>query len=129
MTELSDAGYQVSLETSGALDISRVDPRVVRVMDIKTPASGEVEQNLAANMDHLRAIDQVKFVICDEADYCWSKEQLEHWDLCRRCEVLMSPALGLQDATELAEWIIRDRLQVRFQFQLHKFLWGDVAGK
>ncbi|MEJ1355135.1 MAG: 7-carboxy-7-deazaguanine synthase QueE [Candidatus Sedimenticola sp. (ex Thyasira tokunagai)] len=129
LTELSDAGYSVSLETSGAFDISQVDPRVVRVMDMKTPASGEMERNLVTNVDQLKVGDQVKFVICDEADYLWSKVQLEKWNLCSRCEVLFSPALGLQDATELAEWIIRDRLQVRFQIQLHKFLWGDVSGK
>jgi 7-carboxy-7-deazaguanine synthase len=126
---LCDAGYRVSLETSGALDISRVDTRVVNVMDIKTPGSGEVEKNLFSNIERLKPTDQVKFVICDAGDYAWAKEQLRIWDLDTRCEVLFSPALGLQDATQLAEWILRDRLNVRFQIQLHKYLWGDVAGK
>lgn len=129
LTRLCDADYRVSLETSGAVDVSAVDPRVVKVMDIKTPGSGEVERNLFENLEHIGRDDQVKFVICDEADYLWSKEQLEQWHLPDRSEVLFSPALGRQDATELAEWIIRDRLQVRFQIQLHKYLWGDVAGK
>jgi len=126
---LCDAGYRVSLETSGALDISRVDPRVVNVMDLKTPGSGEVEKNLFSNIDRLQPKDQVKFVICNAADYDWACEQLLTWDLSERCEVLFSPALGLQDATQLAEWILRDRLNVRFQIQLHKYLWGDVSGK
>lgn len=129
LNALCDTGYQVSLETSGALDISRVDPRVVNVMDLKTPGSGEVEKNLFSNIERLKPIDQVKFVICDKADYDWACEQLRAWDLDNRCEVLFSPALGQQDATRLAEWILRDRLNVRFQIQLHKYLWGDVAGK
>lgn len=126
---LCDAGYRVSLETSGALDIGQVDPRVVTVMDLKTPGSGEVEKNRFSNIDHLKQTDQVKFVICDEVDYHWACEQLRAWDLDNRCQVLFSPALGRQDATQLAEWILRDRLHVRFQIQLHKYLWGDVAGK
>ncbi|MCG8428472.1 MAG: 7-carboxy-7-deazaguanine synthase QueE [Chromatiales bacterium] len=129
LTALCDAGYQVSLETSGALDVCQVDPRVVKVMDLKTPASGEMEKNLLSNIDCLTLQDQVKFVICDEADYIWSKEQIESLGLVGRCEVLISPAKGLQDATELADWVIRDRLPVRFQIQLHKYLWGDVSGK
>lgn len=129
LTRLCDADYRVSLETSGAIDVSAVDPRVVKVMDIKTPGSDEVERNLFENLEYIGRDDQVKFVICDEADYLWSKQQLEQWHLPDRCEVLFSPALGRQDATELADWIIRDRLQVRFQIQLHKYLWGDVAGK
>ena len=129
LVALCDAGYRVSLETSGALDISRVDPRVVNVMDLKTPGSGEEEKNLFSNIDRLKPEDQVKFVICDAADYDWAREQLRAWDLGNRCQVLFSPALGLQNATELAEWILRDRLNVRFQIQLHKYLWGDVAGK
>ena len=129
LVALCDAGYRVSLETSGALDISRVDPRVVNVMDLKTPGSGEVEKNLFSNIDRLKPEDQVKFVICDAADYDWAREQLRAWDLGNRCQVLFSPALGSQDATQLAEWILRDRLNVRFQIQLHKYLWGDVAGK
>ncbi|MET0048368.1 MAG: 7-carboxy-7-deazaguanine synthase QueE [Sedimenticola sp.] len=126
---LCDAGYSVSLETSGAVDLGSVDPRVIKVMDLKTPGSGEVEKNLYGNIEALDEKDQVKFVICDEADYLWSRQQVEALELDGRCEVLFSPALGQLDATELAEWIIRDRLQVRFQIQLHKYLWGDVAGK
>jgi 7-carboxy-7-deazaguanine synthase len=129
LTALCDEGYKVSLETSGAISISSVDPRVMNVMDIKTPGSGEVEKNLWSNIEQLKSTDQVKFVICDESDYRWSCEQLDKWGLSTRCEVLFSPALGLQDATQLAEWILRDRLQVRFQIQLHKYLWGDVSGK
>lgn len=129
LTGLCDAGYQVSLETSGALDISDVDPRVVRVMDLKTPGSGEQEKNLYANIEYLRATDQVKFVITDEADYLWSREQLERWGLGARCEVLFSPAAGELPPTQLADWILRDRLGVRFQLQLHKLLWGDQPGR
>ena len=129
LTDLCDAGYRVSLETSGAIDISAVDPRVVRVMDLKTPGSGEQEKNLYANIEHLRATDQVKFVITDEADYLWSREQLERWGLSSRCEVLFSPAAGDLSPTQLADWILRDRLDVRFQLQLHKLLWGDQPGR
>jgi 7-carboxy-7-deazaguanine synthase len=129
LTMLCDAGYRVSLETSGALDIAGVDPRVVRVMDLKTPASGEVERNLYANLEHLRATDQIKFVISDEADYLWSVEQCRHHRLEQRCEVLFSPTQGSQDPRQLAEWILRDGLEVRFQIQLHKLLWGNVSGK
>ena len=129
LTALCDADYQVSLETSGALDISRIDPRVSRVMDIKTPGSGETERNLLENIDYLTAKDQLKFVICDEADYAWSCRQLTQQDLATRCEVLFSPVHGGMDATSLAEWILRDNLPVRFQLQLHKLLWGDQPGK
>jgi len=129
MGQLCDTGYQVSLESSGALDISAVDPRVTQVMDLKTPGSGEQEKNLWNNIEHLKGQDQVKFVICGEADYHWAVKQLQQYDLTDRCEVLFSPALGQQDATQLAEWILRDRLSVRFQVQLHKTLWGDVSGK
>ena len=126
---LCDAGYQVSLETSGAIDISTVDPRVVRVMDLKTPGSGEMDKNLYANIEHLRAADQVKFVITDEADYRWSRDQLKRWDLAARCEVLFSPVAGDLPPAQLADWILRDRLDVRFQLQLHKILWGDQPGR
>jgi len=129
LTGLCDAGYRVSLETSGAIDISVVDPRVVRVMDLKTPGSGEQEKNLYANIEHLQASDQVKFVITDEADYLWSCEQLERWGLTERCEVLFSPVAGGLPPTQLADWILRDRLDVRFQLQLHKLLWGDQPGR
>ena len=126
---LCDTGYRVSLETSGAVDISGIDSRVARVMDLKTPGSGEMERNLYSNIEHLTAQDQVKFVICNEADYTWAQQQLEKWALSDRCEVLFSAAQGLLDGTQLADWVLRDRLPVRFQIQLHKYLWGDVAGR
>lgn len=129
LTALCDAGHEVSLETSGAIDVSAVDPRVSRVVDIKTPGSGECDRNLYANLDHLRALDQVKLVICDEADYAWAKDRLKDWDLAARCEVLFSPSHGQQSPRELAEWILRDRLPVRFQLQLHKLLWGEERGR
>jgi len=129
LTRLCDAGYRVSLETCGALDLARVDPRVIKVMDLKTPGSGEVEKNLYSNMAYLSARDQVKFVICDEADYLWSREKLADLGLADRCEVLFSPAFGLQEPRQLAEWTLRDRLPVRFQIQLHKLLWGDEPGR
>ncbi|MCB1872906.1 MAG: 7-carboxy-7-deazaguanine synthase QueE, partial [Gammaproteobacteria bacterium] len=102
---------------------------VVRVMDIKTPASGEMEKNLYRNIELLKPQDQVKFVICGEADYQWSRELLNEHQLDSRCEVLFSPVSGRQDPRQLAEWILRDRLNVRFQIQLHKYLWGEVGGK
>lgn len=129
LRSLCDAGYRVSLETSGALDVAAVDPRVVLVMDIKTPGSGEMEKNRYQNIPLLKPTDQVKFVICNEADYQWSKHQVEQFALESRCEVLFSPVHGEQDPAQLAEWILRDRLQVRFQLQLHKLLWGNVRGK
>ena len=129
LSALCDVGYRVSLETSGALDISAVDPRVVRVMDLKTPGSGECDRNLYANIEHLRPEDQVKFVIGDAADYQWSCEQLVRWDLPARCQVLFSPVAGQLSPTELADWILRDRRDVRFQLQLHKILWGNEPGR
>lgn len=124
---LCDAGFEVSLETSGAIDIAGVDSRVCRVVDIKTPASGEVEWNLERNTDSLSERDVVKFVICDRADYEWSKRWLAaHPDL--PCEVFFSPSYSELPARELADWILEDRLPVRLQLQLHKLLWGDVAG-
>ena len=129
LTALCDAGHRVSLETSGALDIAAVDPRVVRVMDLNTPGSGEVERNLYDNIQHLTAADQVKFVIGDEADYAWSCEQLGRWNLPDRCEVLFSPVAEQMPAAQLADWILRDRLDVRFQLQLHKLLWGNEPGR
>jgi len=128
LSMLCDTGVEVSLETSGALDISKVDGRVVRVMDIKTPASGEVEKNLYSNIQYLNPGDQVKFVICDEADYNWSVNKLNEYHLADICEVLFSPSYGQLDATTLADWIVRDRLPVRMQIQLHKVLWGNRAG-
>jgi 7-carboxy-7-deazaguanine synthase len=129
MTKLADKGYSVSLETSGALDVSEVDPRVVKVMDLKTPSSGELEKNLYRNINFLTEKDQVKFVIGNEEDYIWSKSALFDHDLQKRCSVLFSPVMGQQDPTELADKILKDRLPVRFQIQLHKLLWHDARGK
>jgi 7-carboxy-7-deazaguanine synthase len=129
LSALCDAGYEVSLETSGALGMAGVDPRVIKVMDLKTPASGELARNDWSNIDLLLPHDQVKFVICDRADYDWARLQIDRFDLCERVsDVLFSPSFGQQDARELAEWILEDRLCVRFQLQLHKLLWNDAAG-
>lgn len=128
LRQLCDAGYEVSLETSGAVDISKVDRRVSRVMDIKTPASSEEARNRYENIDLLTANDQVKFVICNRNDYDWAKHKLDEYDLTSRCEVLFSPVHGDIEASELAEWILEDNLPVRMQVQLHKYLWGDQPG-
>ncbi|HEX5057043.1 MAG TPA: 7-carboxy-7-deazaguanine synthase QueE [Gammaproteobacteria bacterium] len=125
---LCDAGYEVSLETGGANDISGVDARVSRVMDIKTPGSGESSRNRWENLRHITSRDQIKFVICDRADYEWASAVLAEHALPGRCELLFSPSYRQLDAKELADWILADRLPVRFQIQLHKYLWGDVAG-
>ncbi|HBD19656.1 MAG TPA: 7-carboxy-7-deazaguanine synthase QueE [Arenimonas sp.] len=129
LERLCDAGYEVSLETSGALDIAGVDPRVSRVMDLKTPGSKEAHRNRLENLLLLTAHDQLKFVICDRADYDWAKDMLATHALDKRCEVLFSPSQGQLAPRELAEWIIADRLPVRFQLQLHKVLWGDQPGR
>jgi len=129
LRQLCDAGYQVSLETSGALDVSGVDARVVKVLDLKTPGSGEAERNRYQNLAYLAPRDQVKFVICDRSDYEWARRQISERRLIGRCELLFSPAWGRQDAAQLAEWILADRLPVRFQLQLHKILWGDERGR
>lgn len=129
LKQLADKEYIVSLETSGALDISQVDSRVVKVMDLKAPTSAEESRNLYTNLPHLDAKDQLKFVICNAEDYVWSKDKLDEYQLDRQCEVLFSPSMGEQDPTELAEWILRDQLPVRFQLQLHKILWGNSPGK
>ena len=130
LSRLCDAGYETSLETSGALDITRVDPRVVRVMDLKTPGSGEVERNLWTNLDDLRQRDQVKFVICDRRDYEWSKRvATEHGLAAKVSDVLFSPSATELPAVQLAEWILADKLPVRMQIQLHKVLWGDEAAR
>ncbi|HAF43515.1 MAG: 7-carboxy-7-deazaguanine synthase QueE [Sideroxyarcus sp.] len=126
---LCDAGYAVSLETSGALDVSGVDARVQKVVDIKTPASGEVEKNLWANLEHLAAQDEIKFVLNDAADYQWAKQILQERQLAQRCAVLFSPVQGHLAPRDLAEWILRDRLPVRMQVQLHKLLWGNEVGR
>ena len=129
MTMLLDKGYMVSLETSGAIDISAVDPRVVIVMDLKTPGSGELDKNCYQNIEHLAEKDQIKFVIADTADYEWSKSVIKQYDLSNCCEILFSPVMGQMNPTELAENIIQDNLPVRFQIQLHKYLWDDAQGK
>lgn len=126
---LCDAGYNVSLETSGALDVSAVDARVAKVLDIKTPASGEQTKNQWGNLTHLNAHDEIKFVLCDEGDYRWAKQVLQAHPLTKKCVVLFSPAQGQLEARDLAEWILRDGLQVRLQVQLHKLLWGNQQGK
>ncbi len=129
LSALCDKGLSVSLETSGAIDVSEVDPRVMKVMDLKTPSSGEMARNLMSNLEHLNAHDEVKFVIGDQADYDWSVEQLKTHAIDERCKVLFSPVQGQFSPTELADRIVADRLPVRFQFQLHKLLWGDKPGK
>ena len=129
MSALCDAGYSVSLETSGALDISAVDPRVARIVDLKAPGSGELERNRYTNIALLRAQDEVKMVLADEADYIWAKAQILEYDLAARCTVLLSPVAGDLDPAQLAEWVVRDRLPVRFQLQLHKVLWNDARGR
>lgn len=129
LAALCDAGYRVSLETAGSHDIAVVDPRAVIVMDIKTPGSGEDARNRYANIARLRGGDQVKFVICDRADYDWAKRKLDEHRLSERCCVLFSPGYGRMDAAELAGWILRDRLRVRLQLQLHKILWGEERGR
>ncbi|HEY8507922.1 MAG TPA: 7-carboxy-7-deazaguanine synthase QueE [Steroidobacteraceae bacterium] len=129
LQRLCDAGYRVSLETSGALPLSGVDPRVVRVVDVKTPGSGEERRNLYSELVSLRPQDQVKFVICGRADYEWSRAKVRELGLDERCTVLFSPSHQELPARELADWILEDGLPVRFQIQLHKYLWGDVPGK
>jgi len=129
LKDLCDADYKVSLETSGALAVDAVDARVSKVLDIKTPASGESTKNLWTNLAHLKIQDEVKFVLCDEADYNWAKEICMQHQLTQKCDVLFSPAQAQLDARELAEWILRDGLQVRLQLQLHKLLWGNQQGK
>ncbi len=124
MTALSDAGHTVLLETSGAHDISKVDPRVHRIMDLKTPGSGEVERNLFSNIEHLTQLDEVKFVIGSREDYEWSREKVQRYQLPDRCRaVLFSPIFGRVDPREIVEWILADNLRVRFQLQMHKFIW------
>ncbi len=126
---LADQDYDVSLETSGALDISKVDSRVTKIMDLKTPDSGEEKRNLYSNLRYLGIDDQVKFVIGSAKDYRWSVDVLKKYSLAKQCEVLFSPSMGKQNPTELADMILKDRLPIRFQMQLHKILWGDEAGK
>lgn len=129
LKRLADLDFYVSLETSGAMDLSEVDPRVVKVMDLKTPSSGEEARNRYENLNYLGAADQIKFVIGGDMDYRWAKKKIEEYDLPSRCEVLFSPCAGAQEPAELAGKILRDRLPVRFQLQLHKILWGDTPGR
>ena len=129
LSNLCDQNYAVSLETSGALDVSQVDPRVVKVMDLKTPASGETKKNKWENVNYLREQDQVKIVICNQSDYLWAKNIIEEYRLTDRCEVLFSPSYDELEPKLLAEWIVEDRLNVRFQLQLHKILWGNEPGR
>lgn len=129
LAALCDAGYDVSLETGGALEVAAVDARVMKVLDIKTPGSGEVDKNRWENLDHLSPHDEIKFVLCDEADYQWAREVLETRRLTQRCGVLFSPVAGHLEPRALAEWILRDRLPVRFQLQLHKILWGSERAR
>ncbi|MGE5153129.1 MAG: 7-carboxy-7-deazaguanine synthase QueE [Bdellovibrio bacteriovorus] len=129
LAALCDAGYGVSLETSGALDVGRVDPRVVKILDLKTPGSGEQQRNLLRNLEYLSARDQVKLVICDEADYHWSASLVLEHGLHERCTVLFSPMTPGCPPGDLADWILRDRLPVRLQIQLHKVLWGEAQGR
>ena len=129
LSQLCDKGYEVSIETSGALDISDIDPRVAIVMDLKTPASGEESKNRLENISQLKKTDQIKFVICDRNDYEWSKQKLSEFDLLNKVEILFSPVHGEKMAQQLADWILQDNLQVRFQLQLHKYLWNDEPGR
>lgn len=129
LTALCDAGYDVSLETSGALDISGVDPRASRIMDIKAPDSGEAARNLWENLPFLNARDEIKIVIASRGDYEWARDVLRERGLDRLCPVLFSPAQGLIEARSLADWILEDGLSVRFQLQMHKILWGNMQGK
>ncbi|ENO95162.1 radical SAM protein [Thauera phenylacetica B4P] len=129
LAALCDAGHDVSLETSGALDIAGVDPRVSRIMDLKAPGSGELARNRLENLALLNARDELKFVLADAADYAWAKQQIAEYRLAECCTVLLSPVAGALDPAELAGWIVRDRLPVRFQLQLHKILWNDARGR
>jgi 7-carboxy-7-deazaguanine synthase len=129
LTALCNQGFVVSLETSGALPIDRVDPRVIRVVDIKTPGSGEEPRNLYEQLQNLTAHDQIKFVIVDRADYDWSLAKVRELDLVARCTVLFSPSYEQLPAAQLAQWLLDDRAPVRFQMQLHKILWGNQPGR
>jgi 7-carboxy-7-deazaguanine synthase len=129
LQRLCDAGYRVSLETSGAIDVSNVDPRVVRVVDVKTPASGEVGRNRYENLEVLRPEEQVKFVLCSRADFEWARDFIRERRLYERCTVLFSPSYGQVEPRDLAQWVLDERLPVRLQIQLHKVLWGDTPGK
>lgn len=124
-----DSDIEVSLETSGAMDITNVDPRIICVMDLKTPASGEEAKNKYENIAKLKPQDQIKFVICNKRDYDWSCQKLAEYDLTNKCEVLFSPIHGELKPSDLADWIIQDNLPVRMQIQMHKYLWNDEQGR
>jgi 7-carboxy-7-deazaguanine synthase len=128
LTALCDAGYSVSIETGGAMDIAVVDPRVSVILDIKTPASNECENNLWSNLTHLKAVDEIKFVICNREDYDWAKQKLTELSLVEKCPVLFSPSYHELSAIDLAAWVLADKLPVRMQIQLHKVLWGEKPG-
>ena len=129
LTALCDLGVEVSLETCGAMDISEVDPRVICVMDLKTPGSGEEAKNRYDNIALLRQTDQLKFVICNRDDYDWAVEKLQEYDLVAKCDVLFSPIHGLLNPADLADWVVADNLAVRMQIQMHKYLWNDEPGR
>jgi len=130
LSRLCDAGYRVSLETSGAMDIAGVDPRAVVILDLKTPGSGECDRNMESNIGLLKPDDEVKFVICDRRDYEWARAKTDQFDLPGRvAEVLFSPSFGQLSYRELADWIVADQLPVRMQLQLHKIVWGDEPGR
>jgi 7-carboxy-7-deazaguanine synthase len=128
LTKLCDAAYEVSLETGGAVATSGVDPRVAVILDVKTPGSGEMENNRWENLQRLKPTDEVKFVLCDRADYDWAKQVLAERGITNQCSVLFSPVYNQVNPTELAEWILQDKLPVRMQVQLHKILWGEKPG-
>jgi 7-carboxy-7-deazaguanine synthase len=128
LTMLCDAGYEVSLETGGAIDTSGVDVRVAVILDVKTPGSGELRNNRWENLQRLKPKDEVKFVLCDRADYDWAKQVLIERDIAKQCSVLFSPVYNQVNPTDLAEWILQDKLPVRMQVQLHKILWGEKPG-
>jgi 7-carboxy-7-deazaguanine synthase len=129
LTRLCDEGYEVSLETSGALSVAQVDPRVIKVVDFKTPGSNEEGKNHWDNVASLLPTDQIKFVICDQADYDWAKVIIQQYDLSTKCQILFSPSYQQLKAGDLADWILQDQLPVRLQIQLHKYLWGDTPGR
>jgi len=129
LRELCDAGYDVSLETGGAMEISRVDDRVSVILDIKTPGSGEVEKNRWDNLEHIKSRDEIKFVLCSREDYEWAKNVIAEHALDKKCSLLFSPVYQQVNPTELAEWVLQDKMPVRMQVQLHKILWGETPGK
>ena len=129
LNELANRGYKVSLETSGAMDVKAVDSRVIKVMDMKTPTSGESGRNLEGNIQSLAEQDQVKFVLCNRNDYDWAKQQIKKLRLTEFCEVLFSASYSQLEPSQLADWILEDQLPVRFQLQIHKILWGEQEGR